>query len=129
MREILFKAKCKDTGEWMEGFPVRIYDYGGLVWEMHPFETNFNISRYVIPSTISQFTGLKDKNGKKIFEGDIVIIRNCKEHPVLVSFVDFSWQCIIPNNNAYIHYRHRLEDNITKYEVIGNIHDNPELLE
>lgn len=127
MREILFKAKCKNTKEWIEGFPVRIYDYGGKVWDMHPFETNFNVMCGVIPETICQFTGLKDKNNKKIFEGDIVRYMN-KDIMVVVwnkeaasfvatySAINFRYCATIIDAHIYL-------------EVIGNIYDNPELLE
>ena len=87
MREILFRGKRKNDGEWMYGFPVRIYDYGGLVWDMHPFNTNEECTMEVVPSTIGQFTGLTDNNGKKIFEGDIVRSFSAgKEHIGIVNW-------------------------------------------
>ena len=131
MREILFRGKRIDSGKWVEGEMLHdMQDRPHLYWKT-PKELPIVFSNHAIvdPATLGQFTGLTDKNGKKIFEGDILVIRNCREHPVLVKFIEFSWQCVIPNVNAYIHYRHRLENNYTKYEVIGNIHDNPELLE
>ena len=81
MREILFRAKDKKTKEWIEGFPVRIYDYGGKVWEIHPFETNFNIVCEVIPETICEFTGKLAKNKKK---RTIEIIKDPKPLDVFV---------------------------------------------
>ena len=76
------------------------------------------------PSTICQCTGLKDKNGKLIWENDIVKINNSKVN-VLITFREFEIICTIPNEK---YYKHRLEHD-TEYEVIGNIFDNPELLE
>lgn len=139
MREILFRAKAKDDGMWIEGFPDRIYDYGGLVWDMHPFNTNLEITRSIEPKTIGQFTGLTDKNGKKIFEGDIVKGRHWtslndknpedfhlwrvdwSEKSGLITFVDS------PTTKASLSI-HDFAD-FGEVEVIGNIHDNPELLE
>lgn len=126
MREILFRAKAKDkkTEEWIEGFPVRIYDYGGKVWEIHPFETNFNAISGVLPETICEFTGKLDKNKKKIFEGDICksidglfLIRwDSAKAAFVMDFYDY------PQETLY------LEEMQDDTEIIGNIHDNPELL-
>ena len=74
-------------------------------------------------STICQCTGLRDKNGKLIWENDIVKINNSKGN-VLITFGDFEIICTIPNEK---YYKHRLEYD-TEYEVVANIFDNPELL-
>lgn len=124
MREILFRGKRKDNGEWVEGFPVRIYDYGGLVWDMHPFNTNLEVTHSVIPNSIGQFTGLKDKNGKKIFEGDIV---KQGEHIMLVEWYEFLASFALAFSvDGY--YHEAISNSHIYLEVIGNIHDNPELL-
>lgn len=75
-------------------------------------------------STICQCTGLKDKNKTLIWENDIVKINNSKAN-TLITFRDFEIICTIPNEK---YYKHRLEYD-TEYEVVGNIFDNPELLE
>ena len=131
MREILFRAKAKEDGMWIEGFPVRIYDYGGLVWDMHPFNTNFEITRSVDPKTICQFTGLTDKNGKKIFEGDVVLYSwNDQDKPerFTIKFKDGQFVAS-PVKETEDYWDFMVGGYSKEMEVIGNIHDNPELLE
>lgn len=103
----LFKAKRVDNGEW-------------VVWNIFSGLYGVDIDK----STLCQCTGLKDKNGKLIWENDIVKINNSKMN-TLITFRDFEIICTIPSEK---YYKHRLEYD-TEYEVIGNIFDNPELLE
>ena len=127
----LFKAKRLDNGEWVQGYYVKGLDmYDKEVHLIFEPNTMFYSSGEtdgwykVVPSTICQCTGLKDKNGKLIWENDIVKINNSKVN-VLITFRDFEIICTIPSEK---YYKHRLEYD-TEYEVIGNIFDNPELLE
>lgn len=114
----LFKAKTCN-GEWVAGF-------------LHCKDDKWYISNKagspfafeVRPDTICQCTGLKDKNGKLIWENDIVKINN-SEVNALITFRDFEIICIIPSEK---YYKHRLEYDM-EYEVVGNIFDNKELLE
>lgn len=131
----LYKAKRLDNGEWVQGVPFKvegkwvllINDNENLL-RVHFIEENMWIAEiYAIEvdaSTICPCTGLKDKNGKLIWENDIVKINNSKGN-VLITFRDFEIICTIPNEK---YYKHRLEYD-TEYEVVGNIFDNPELLE
>ena len=134
MREILFRGKRVDNGEWVYGTPI-FYD-GGLVVMCKQYIRNEN----VIPETVGQFTGLTDKNGKKIFEGDIiraVTLDTGKEQRAVVCFGNF-----IDENNGdeYIGFfiefdgikttitQLAMEECKNRIEVIGNIYDNHELL-
>ena len=140
MREILFKAKYKYDGEWKVGGIVHQTDFYGLKVDKYFIidgtETEDNDIGYnyeVIPETVSQFTGLYDKNGVRIWENDIVIIGGNKSFPTVVEFLSGSWQCVRKYTNKgrenEYSYLHRLEyDNPNKYEVIGNRFDNSDLL-
>ena len=132
MREILFRGKRTDNGEWVEGYYYKakycrtddeLCDY---ITVPHPKEYNEPSSHYiVIPETVGQYTGLKDKNGKKIFEGDIVKGKDNYERNLAVSgYVDHENGSFVIVGELMIHYRW-LDYEL---EVIGNIHDNPELL-
>lgn len=80
----------------------------------------------VDPETVGECTGLRDKNGELIFEGDIISIDGAKgDELVYVKYQINGFECVSP---IWKYYRHRLEDNPEKYEIVGNIHDNPELI-
>lgn len=117
----LFKAKRLDNGKWVQGYLYGIWEKRYILWGMTNDVPNMI---EVDPSTICQCIGLKDKNGKLIWENDIVKINNSKVN-VLITFGDFEIICTIPNEK---YYKHRLEYD-TEYEVVGNVFDNPELLE
>lgn len=136
MREILFKAKRKDNGKWVEGYYRRIPCMGMLEHYIMPRNPKNRMEQYAIdPDTLCQYTGLTDKNGRKIWENDIV---NCKKY-IGGNYVDY---CIeagyvemkhgafglhrIKYDAYYRTFKDWLED--YEYEVIGNIFDNPELL-
>ena len=128
MREILFRGKRIDNGEWIEGFYVHV-PCGRMCKDEHLIQTlkldgRVNGLFNVDPETVGQFTGLTDKNGKKIFEGDIVCLYG-ELYNKIFSIV-FAEGCFrLGTKNGYACTLHNLTSAL---EVIGNIHDNPELL-
>ena len=140
-REILFRGKWKDNGEWVEGFlfeekpPLQcfgstekskyyILNSGFADWNMPRPTTGIE----VIPETIGQFTGLTDKNGVKIFEGDI--LRRGEGISFVVWCLD-SWRfnSWMPGSmDLYNSVDKTRGENYEVAEVVGNIYDNPELL-
>jgi uncharacterized phage protein (TIGR01671 family) len=129
MREIVFRGKSADNGEWVEGVPT--WDESDSIWDESDAIPKLlmvsNVEKwpfgnaYVDPETVGQFTGLTDKNGKKIFEGDIVRIEDFANAVVKWREDIACWtlQGYIIGNTW----------DSSMLEVIGNIHDNPELLE
>lgn len=122
MREILFRGKRLDNGEWVQGYLFIIWERAYILWGT----TNGAPDMIdVDPSTVGQYTGLTDKNGKKIFEGDVLEIVGEAAECIFKSDLRFSVEYKTTGENAC---GYSLPDCI-EYEVIGNIHDNPELLE
>lgn len=116
MREILFRGKRIETGEWVYG---------------NPFVSNTDARTYILygsrrvtigwevdPSTFGQYTGMIDNNGNRIFEGDILSIWNDRNDVVV--FEDGAF--IMEDTEIPMRFA-------IKFDVIGNVHDNPELLE
>ena len=117
MREIIFRAKTVCDGDWV---------YGGITWNPSKKEvfihTEWDEGK-VIPETVGQYTGLCDKNGTRIFEGDIVKVENALVRGIFaVEYCGIS-ACFIVSHGERRYFLGGCNS-----EVIGNIHDNPELL-
>lgn len=122
----LYKAKRTDTGEWVEGLLT-------IMWgQLHIINPNDENTAYPIdPSTICQCTGLRDKNGKLIWENDIMVAHLDDRFPEDATYTRVVW-----NNNGFFTKEQGSEDILPldkfeqeNFEVCGNIFDNPELLE
>lgn len=134
MREILFRGKRIDNGEWVFGRQLA-NDVIVPIGQPLEFEINTGFIRsdlkcYAVdPSTVGQYTGLTDKNGKKIFEGDYCRVTR---HFILcygsITFIKGSFWFDEFNTDSILELS-KLEINNFEIEIIGNIHDNPELLE
>ena len=121
MREYLFRGKRTDNETWAYGYLFCIWEETYLCWGTTNDVPNM---KEVIPETVGQYTGLADKNGKKIFEGDIVRAFT-RFSEIYVSPVAYHDGTFWFKNWSWTKFLFKFE----KIEVIGNIHDDPELLE
>ena len=122
MRETLFRGKRTDNGKWIEGSLVHYRDISSIiVHDEQYYDRHKELPVFgVMPETRGQYTGLTDKNGRKIFEGDII-------------------EAVYFHLGNEIHNKFVVNDICTlssfpwssykDFGIIGNIHDNPELLE
>ena len=120
MREILFRGKSLRTGKWIQGYLFSCWERAYIAWGM----VNDNADmKEVDPETVCQYTGLTDKNGRKIFEGDILRFEDCSNYPVVWD----SDYCAF-GSCWYSDFDHLSKYRSIKIEVVGNIFDNPELI-
>ena len=143
MREILFRGKRVDNGEWVEGHNIILTEQGkGRAFiiptgeYIYSFETKTGRlvletpQIEVVPETVGQYTGLTDKNGTKIFEGDIIQF----DYAGKGKGVNGVEAVVFENGKFGVKWGYHKHlvclDGFanTTLEVIGNIHDNPELL-
>lgn len=130
MREILFRGK--HNGEWVYG-SFASAPRKALIYEISESIPTRMEGKYVDIKTVGQYTGLTDKNGKRIFEGDIVVCSqeingNFIDKHIEIGYVEMKHGAfgLHRKQGYYRPFKDWLED--YEYEVIGNIHDNPELL-
>ena len=128
MMEILFRGKRLDNGEWVTG-NLFVSDTDSRTHILVGSRI-FTIEWEVDPSTIGQYTGLKDKNGKRIFEGDVAKVMQGKDKDIAyVGFENGAFMLYPKTGNIYERTLWSYWYNDWDVEVIGNITDNPELLE
>jgi uncharacterized phage protein (TIGR01671 family) len=126
MREIKFRGKRLDNGEWIEGDLLRMNGHWFIFLDPAPE----GIDKYAVdPATVGEFTGLKDKNGKEIYEGDVMEIPETDFNAEIIGRVLFEEDAyyIIPLRGGHLwglHWSLRKHD----AKIIGNIHDNPKFL-
>lgn len=126
-REIKFRGKRIDTGEWVYGSLLQWKDGDAIICANESLYSNVLIKRDVNPDTVGQYTGLTDRNGKEIYEGDIIGGSNGS-----INGYEWPFKLLIKWNNERCGFNTPAwgyMDSTHYYDVIGNIHDNPELLE
>ena len=140
MNEILFQAKSRDTGEWIEGSLVKmpgkvnngrmyILPRGeGIAFDHCKKHIAYSIGSFteVNPKTVGQYIGLDDKTGRKIFEGDLVKLDGWEPSVMQVAFIEGAF-CLADGTGEYagdIHYIYHA--GVNQSEVVGNIYDDPD---
>ena len=122
----LFRAKRIDSGEWVEGLLTIMWEQPHII-----IPEDENTAYQIDENTICQCTGLKDKNGKLIWDNDIMVGHLDDKYPENATYVRVMWR-----NNGFCTHQRYFDDfepidefDQNNFEVCGNIFDNPELLE
>ena len=141
MREILFKAKRIDNGEWVEGYYLRdqYHRSGKDIIFYRKDSDRFTVYTNIIDiETLCQFTGLYDKNGKKIWENDILMAHLDEFYPEDATYETIEWGVAgwaahetsnIDREHGSVDREYLDEFDLKHFEVVGNIFDNKELLQ
>ena len=128
MRTIKFRGKDNHKGDWVFGSYAQCEDGDTLIVKY--YSDSVKATYHVNPSTVGQFIGLRDKNGKEIYEGDIVQTKS-------YGYMAIEYQCgawILRDKDCFWLSLEEYDDNaaltenLNSVEVVGNIHDTPELL-
>ena len=147
MREIKFRGKRVDNGEWVYGYYYAVGEHHYIHSVRKLFGESYQSSTYQIdPKTVGQFTGLCDKDGKNVYEGDIVVKEGYlwfdnvePNYRGTVEWIYSQWQvvahCVNPNKsgisdgmNEGLNDDGFDDDENSDWIIIGNIHDNSDLL-
>jgi uncharacterized phage protein (TIGR01671 family) len=151
VRTIKFRGKATHIGEWLYGDLINIHGEDHILGEDDMREDGHHVTQdsdrptWVDPATVGQFTGLHDKNGKEIYEGDILLWTRKNVHIEGRPRQDFSDKCIVYYDNSKRAFQFRCElrcgacvgyldfdddrADESYVEVLGNIHDHPSLIE
>lgn len=122
-REILFRGKRVDNGEWVEGVALVWNGHAQIIKHHHMINSHWQTESFkVIPETVGQFTGLHDVKGSRIFEGDILDLQ-LNRKKLVEYFKDGFWLNASTEGATW-----NLRNVHHCSKVIGNIHDNPDLL-
>ena len=147
MREILFKAKRIDNGKWVEGYYQKMSettycfkeDYERKPVSEHHYILQERMTDWGLPNqivqieidseTLCQFTGLCDKNGKKVWENDILMAHLDESYPEDATYETVEWNVAgwVTHETDSTDRQYLDEFDLEHYEAIGNIFDNPEL--
>lgn len=132
MREILFKAKRIDNGEWVEGCYVTSDGKSFICMDIVEHYCVIALRWFEIdPETLCQFTGLCDKNGNRIWENDILMAHLDEFYPEDTTYEIVEWGVagLVGNETGSVDREYLGEFDLEHYEVVGNIFDNKELLQ
>lgn len=143
MREILFRGKSVNSGEWVCGGYFKTDNEHYIITNTDDIVifSLWDYAEFIIPETVSEFCGLTDKNGKKIFEGDIIKVITIDTNTERLAVVGFGKFIDENNGDEYIGFyvefdgikititQLEMEEVKDRFEVIGNVFDNPELVE
>lgn len=132
MREIIFRGKRLAGGEWVEGFYYQAKYYRsdkelcGYITVAYPDEENRQSDHFMVdPATIGQYIGIPDKNGRRIFEGDIVEVFGCDDYLVVEYKEDDALYALV-GMDLILTFEHLYDDEVL---VVGNIHDDRRMVE
>ena len=130
MREILFRGKPKDNGEWVEGCGIIATENWVSIFTVIDDidENSSEVNEIeVLPETVGQYTGLTDKNGTKIFDGDVIQVDEIEDQNFVVAWNNDDAGIELADDGIYLPLFGTVS--VQNIKVVGNIHDNPELLE
>ena len=144
MREYIFHGKCRDEDKWVEGCLIHYGDYCCILQDedkLHPIDVPYlndlgcidGYATPVVPESVGQYTGMNDKNGRKIFEGDIIRLDEYVKSTFDINdgVVKYGWGGFYIGDFSTLNSLNALAtfDGVLRGEVIGNVFENADLLE